>query len=794
MRMIRPLLAGLVLLLWSCSAVVAEAYPFALALSGGGARGFAHIGVLKALEEEGLFPDLIVGSSIGSIVGGLYCAGYSPDHLREIALETDWGRLFLDRPQRRNLVLAQKESSGKAILTLRFRGWNPEVPMAVTSGQKLYDLLFDLEQTAPFHAWNDFDDLPIPFRAVATDITYGRGVVFRKGSLAEAMRASSSLPLMYVPYPLRDSRLVDGGVTENIPTETSRHEGAHLVVAVDLASGVNPNDPIDQPWEIADRVTTILQLDRNLRSRQDADAIIAPNVGERSVTDFSNVESLINEGYRAAKEKIPEIKKALEEHGVEPKPRFCSNRSGLAISRRTLADYEATLPRDSGSPTRIIHAGITVFPDSVVRDLSPAEVSTLYREKGFGLARPIHLEQSSDGALFCKWDEGRIRKINVDGLQHIQPYAVRRDFLLKNGDVFEVKRARRGLAQILGSEHFDLVTIAPTATDSTTELTIRAVERPTPQVRFGAGFSSDRKGRGYVEFLHDHLGPYGGRATFFGKYGEMDEEARFTRRFDRVLRTSFTAEANAFWRREEFHGYDQQHNPVSFFFFERSGAEAWAGRAFRRWGELNGGVGYEHNRTGGVTIDPQSNHTWIGLRSHIDTHDRYPFPSRGIMLRSKYRYVFRSTGELEYNRLSAQLSVYHPLKQRLTIALRGNYGWNDYQLPLWGQFSFGGEHEMPGLHFGERFGNSKFTAQFEARYDLLSRLLADAYISALFTVGGVSVFSEPFPDPEDMRQSLGARFSLSTLFGPMSLTAAEMLKSSRETGNFHVYLNLGHEF
>ncbi|MBL0062931.1 MAG: patatin-like phospholipase family protein [bacterium] len=158
---------------------------------------------------------MIFGSSIGGIVGGLYC-GYTPDELRDFAISTDWGALFLDSPQRRNLVLAQKENSGKALVTLRFRGWTPDVPMAVSSGQKLYDVLFDLEQRAPYHAWNSFDDLPICFRTVASDLTYGKPVVFRSGSLAEAMRASSSFPLMYVPYPLGDKRLVDGGVTENI--------------------------------------------------------------------------------------------------------------------------------------------------------------------------------------------------------------------------------------------------------------------------------------------------------------------------------------------------------------------------------------------------------------------------------------------------------------------------------------------------------------------------------------------------------------------------------------------------
>lgn len=774
--------------------LAAESNQFALALSGGGARGFAHIGVLKALEEEGIVPDMIFGSSIGGIVGGLYCAGYTPDELREFAISTDWGALFLDSPQRRNLVLAQKENSGKALVSLRFRGWTPDVPMAVSSGQKLYDVLFDLEQRAPYHVWNSFDDLPICFRTVASDLTHGKPVVFRSGSLAEAMRASSSFPLMYVPYLLGDKRLVDGGVTENIPVELARKEGGHFVVAVDLTGEINPSDPIDQPWELVDRVTTVLQLEQNAESRSDADALIVPVIGEHSSTDFTNIDSLINAGYVATKEIADQLRYLMDEHGITPRPRFAANRNGLSISKRTRDEFEASFPNSGEAATRIIHSGITIFPDSVVRDVPPADVARMYRAKGYPLARPILLEQSVDGGLYCKWDEGVVKNITVDGIKNNRPYAVLRDFPIKPGDLFTTKRARRGLNQIQGSEHYDLVTIAPAATDTGTTLTIRAVERPTPQLRVGAGYSSERKGRGFIEFVHDHLGPYGGRVTLFGKYGEQDEIIKLSRRFDRVLRTDFTAEWTADWQREEQRGFDATHKPISFFFFERAGTEAWAGRALRRWGEFGAGLGYRDIRTGGVTADARTNLLWFGLRSHIDTQDRYPFPTRGVMLRSQYLFILKSTDDLTFNRLTAEAAGYVPVQPRWTLALHGNYAWNDYQLPLWGQYTFGGEHEMPGLHEGERFGNAKFSVQAEARFDLLSRLLADAYASAIYTVGGVSQLSDPLPASEDIRHSVGAKFSLSTLFGPMSLTAAEMIKSDQETGKFLLYLNLGHEF
>jgi NTE family protein len=121
----------------------ANAETIGLALSGGGARGFAHIGVLKAFEEAGFEPDLIVGCSMGAVIGGLYAAGYSTKELESIALRTDWSRLFLDRPQRRNLFLGQKETMARHIVSMRFRGWVPEVPLALSNGQQLSELLFD---------------------------------------------------------------------------------------------------------------------------------------------------------------------------------------------------------------------------------------------------------------------------------------------------------------------------------------------------------------------------------------------------------------------------------------------------------------------------------------------------------------------------------------------------------------------------------------------------------------------------------------------------------------------------
>ena len=150
-----------------------------LALSGGGARGFAQIGVLQVLEENNIPIDAIVGTSIGSIVGGLYSAGYSPDQIENITENIDWTSIMVDTPPRTNLFVAQKQERGRAILQIRFKGTKIELPRAITPGQKLSSILTNLTLRADFQTSLNFDQLKIPFRALACDLITGRKVLLK---------------------------------------------------------------------------------------------------------------------------------------------------------------------------------------------------------------------------------------------------------------------------------------------------------------------------------------------------------------------------------------------------------------------------------------------------------------------------------------------------------------------------------------------------------------------------------------------------------------------------------------
>jgi hypothetical protein len=622
-------------------------------------------------------------------------------------------------------------------------------------------------------------------------------VIFSDGDLAEAMRASISMPLVFTPYRMGKRQLVDGGVTENIPVEITKQQGADLVIAVDMSTDVVPEETLDLPWELTDRVTTIMHTERNKKSRELADILITPEIGAHSSTDFTQIDSLIQAGYEAAKKIMPRILEMAGNHRKTPPARCLS-----FTSRQILNEFRLTLPERGLPPESYYYDGITLLPDTLLMSLPMGNdgmgrlswIRREYQQHGFPLAHVTKMELGSDGVLFNRWEEGHIRSIEVSGLKRFESWALLREFPLRKGEVFDFRKAKKGVSRIYGNDQFQSVTLAVKSGNDGADLTLRVQERPSPQLRFGAGFSSERKGRGFVEFLHDNIGMVRGRFALFGKYAERDEVLRARWSVDRLFSTYFTSDETIYWTRQEDFFYDETHKPTQFYFFERSGADLWAGQGAARWGQLAGGIRYQDIRGGGVLNDANASMLLLSLRSLVDTKDSYPFPTRGVKINAQYDYGAKVTGDRRFNRFTVNGDAHLPITHRVVVHGRMDYGWNDFQLPLWGQFALGGENDMLGLRSNERYGNSKFLGLAEVRYDLLSRFIADAYISTLYTIGAVSSDSDPYPNSRDYQHALGGAFALSTFLGPMTLTVAELLPSNYGTGHTQVYLNLGHEF
>lgn len=280
-----------------------EHYSVLLALSGGGARGLAAIGILKAFEEKGIEVAAVAGTSMGGIVGGLYAAGYSPDELISIVHNTAFGRLFTNTPARKTMFLTQRQERGRHLLSVRFDGLAPIIPQALTAGQRLTSLLTTLTTKANYHCNGDFNKLPIPFKTISTDIVTGREVILDSGSLAEAMRAAMAFPLAFTGLEKDGQVLMDGGMVTPIPVELVRQmcDSVSFVVAVNTTSLLLPKDELVTPVDIASQVTTIMTADKLAGQLQQADFVITPPIDDFGSMDFKLKDTLIEIGYQAGK-------------------------------------------------------------------------------------------------------------------------------------------------------------------------------------------------------------------------------------------------------------------------------------------------------------------------------------------------------------------------------------------------------------------------------------------------------------------------------------------------------------
>jgi len=275
-----------------------------LVLSGGGARGMAHIGVLKVLEDLKIPIDCIAGTSMGAVVGGLYASGMSARDIESTMRSVDWQEAFRDAPPRRDLAFRRKQDDQNFLvrLPLGLKHGQILLPKGFIQGQKLQETLRQL--TLPFSNSTDFDRLPTAFRAVATDLETGNAVLLDKGDLAIAMRASISAPGVFAPVDYQGRLLVDGGLAENLPVNVARAMNADILIVSDVSFPLQDRRQLDSALSISNQMLAILvrkDSDRQKKSLNPQDILIEPLLGLATSTDFTLAVNTIVRGEEAAR-------------------------------------------------------------------------------------------------------------------------------------------------------------------------------------------------------------------------------------------------------------------------------------------------------------------------------------------------------------------------------------------------------------------------------------------------------------------------------------------------------------
>lgn len=586
-----------------------------LALSGGGARCLSQIGVLQVLQEHDIPLDFIVGTSMGSLIGGLFAAGYSPAEIEKIARSINWRSVLVDRPPREDLFFGQKQNRDRLLLQVRFDGLKPHIPGGFTPGQKVQSLLTELIMQAPYTPGQHFDHLFVPFRAVCTDLYSGKKVVLDHGDLAEAIRASLAFPLLFTAVPWEDKLLVDGGMLDNIPVQEVRKLGADLVIAVDASSGLRPPNQLSLPWEIADQVTTIMQRDRIAESRRQADILVRIDDSERTNMDFSNIDSLIALGRVAMAAQLEKLTQKMQQIGQDdtlPQHAFFITRyegplsepeltppaaNGYGHGRLvTVATIAASLYRlieagdhrevaaeiektnfgyflkliavENPRLVRVAFTGNTVFPSDTLRAYfthmlgrpvnyrrtqdALKRIILHYRRAGYSLARIAGIDfKPQSGTGTITIDEGKISSIRIQGIRRTRQFVVSREFPAKPGDIFNFLDAQKGITNIYGTGLFDRVAYTIRECDGRYEILLKLTEKKFTTLGLSARTDSERKSRALLELADENVAGIGARLALQAQYGVRDRGLQSNFSVERIFKTYLRFDGEASFTRQQ---------------------------------------------------------------------------------------------------------------------------------------------------------------------------------------------------------------------------------------------------
>ena len=302
-----------------------------LVLSGGGAKGFAHIGVLKVIEEAGVKIDYIGGTSMGAVVGGLYASGYNATQIDSIFQTTNFDELLNDFIPRSSKSFYEKRNDESYALVLPFNKFRIGIPEALSKGLYNFNLLSRL--TRNVRHVKDFNQLPTPFLCIGTNIETGQQVVLNKGNLAQAMLASAAFPTLFTPIEIDGQLLIDGGVANNFPVDEVKNLGADLIIGVDVQDGLWDKAQLKNATKILVQITNLHSIEQMKNKIKGTDIYITPDIKNFGVLSFDRGREIIQRGEEAAFAAYEKIKILTDDNNYFKKPKLSVLKDSLKLAQ-----------------------------------------------------------------------------------------------------------------------------------------------------------------------------------------------------------------------------------------------------------------------------------------------------------------------------------------------------------------------------------------------------------------------------------------------------------------------------
>lgn len=675
-----------------------------LALSGGGARGAAHVGVLRVLEELRVPVDYIAGTSMGAIVGGLYASGMSLDEIEKALVEMDWDTVMRDAQMRPDRSFRRKLDDRLYLSKLKagVKDGKLGIPTALVQGQKFNLVLNRL--TVDVAQVNDFDRLPIPFRAVATEIATGNEVVLGSGNLATAIRASFSVPGVFAGVNYDGKLLVDGGISNNLPVSVVREMGADIVIAIDISTPLLTREQLTSALKMAEQLSGLLtrkNTERQIASLTNRDVLIVPPLGKLVTSaSFGKVSLAIEIGEKSAREQQDQLRR-LSVSGVKYSRSMAKEHA--AASTRTASDGRWSKPGGLESSTE---AGV---------------------EAGSGSDRVID---------FIRFDNDS--KLSNELLANLLG--------MREGESLDLDRLEEGIGRIYGQGIFESVTYELVRDKGEDGVIIKARKKSwgTNFLQFGLAVSVDTSagdsrfniGAAYTKMpLNDRNGEW--RTGFqFGEDPGIFTEIYQPLGYDAKY---FVNGRLAYWRTN--YRLFEDGAAQSNYNVTTASIDLAAGMNLGYWGEIRGGY---RSQKGDVDIltglndlqDYDFNNGELYLRFSVDKLDSVIFPKNGYLtwLEGVLSREFLGSDE-EFEQLGFT-SIGAKSWGKNTFLGRISYDTTlGDDAPLQSMFQLGGFLNLSGLQQNQLTGQHAAFASLGYQRQLFKNRIAQAYVGASLESG-----------------------------------------------------------
>lgn len=718
-----------------------------LVLSGGGARGVAHIGVIKVLEELRVPVDLIVGTSMGSLVGGIYASGMSPDEMERRIGSIDWNDILRDDPERMDIPWRQKQDDFTSLfgLELGFRSWKLLVPLGTVAGYKFEFLITEFVGLEAGRAERNFDSLPIPYRAVAMDLESGDMRVFDRGVLVKAMRASMSIPAAIAPVEIDGRLYVDGGMVRNLPVDVARAAGCEIVIAVNLGTPPLRRDQLTSAASVALQAVNLMteqNVKASLGKLTQQDILIEPKLGEFSSADFASAMKTIPIGIEAARAKEDRLRT-------------------LSIGEEDYKSWQAT--RATRKPGEVEVADIQVA--NIMQRVNPEVIEAEIKQK------PTVIESRLEERL---------------------------------GEKTALQKLHRNLTTVYGRGDFERLDYSLTDSKEGKSILVEGVEKSwgPNYFTFGLGYSSDfsEEQRLQAAFMY--------RMTWLNSLGaewRTDATAGYVSRIHTEFYQPFTRRVGVFtapW-------LEAKQDRISFYTGD-DWIGQYKVNTFRggldfgvqgRLGELRLGFfqGYLKTdarfgilSTGSDRLVPEYDLRqggWTG-RLVLDQLDNASFPREGFLLRGTIFVTDSSYGaEDDYNKVDLIfLKPFNVDRHTLTLGL----AWGESpesRIPAYDLFKMGGFQRFSGYLLDQLVGDSYYQGRLVYTYrfaDLPSALGTGLYVGGSFEAGEVGNRFDP-TTAGGILYCGSFFFGADTILGPFYLAYG---RAGDGSGSFYIMLGM----